>query len=368
MSGQGEDALEAGCQNGDESAILEATGLLDSPHPYTRGRACEMLAQMPETRFARWFTERASVGGVRALEWRALALFGESEERLPEGLPAERVLDAMRAAERASADTTFHAIRAAAAVSLPGRHGVAERLLGHSDDEIALRAAMMVAELRQLTDRECFRLRNLRGDDRIHALILLLDNGVEEAGAELVRAVPKSGPFAYHVLDALERSRDELLIPRLRLLYQKKFFLTHLVPRAAGTAAALGDTAALSRLRELSGHRKLTVRSVAWAELARNGDESDLIGLSRLLVDEGAVAPFVLGELWRRDHPLTRTMVHRALEGADPDCRIAALESVLHWLPDPALESKIRDLLGQEVDPAVVKAAETVLNKAASTT
>ena len=366
MTTGGEDALELGCRNGDEHAILEATGLLDSPHPYTRGRACEMLAQMPEPRFAKWFAERASIGVPRALEWRALALFGESEERLPEGLSPERVLDAMRASERTSADTTFHAIRAAAAVSLPGRHGVAERLLGHSDDEIALRAAMMVAEVRRLTDRECLRLRNLRGEDRIHALILLLDNGVEEAGDDLVRAVPKSGPFAYHILDALERSRDELLIPQLRLLYQKKFFLTHLVPRAAGTAAALGDPQALPKLRELSTHRKLTVRCVAWAELARNGDESDLTGLSRLLVDEDAIAPFVLGELWRRDHPLTRTMVHRALEGADPDCRIAALESVLHWLPDPTLESNVRDLLGQEVDPAVIKAAETVLQKAGS--
>jgi hypothetical protein len=292
-----------------------------------------------------------------------LALFGESEERLPVGLAPERVLEAMRASERTSADTTFHAIRAANAVSLAGRHGVAERLLGHSDDEIALRSAMMVAETRRLTDLECQRLRNLRGEDRIHALILLLDNGVEEAGDDLVRAVPKSGPFAYHILDALERSRDELLIPQLRLLYQKKFFVTHLVPRAAGTAAALGDSAALPRLRELTSHRKLTVRTVAWSELARNGDESDLTGLAKLLVEEDSHAPFVLAELWRRDHPLTRTMVHRALEGADPDCRLAALESVLHWLPDPALESNVRDLLGNEADPAVIEAAHLVLQK-----
>ena len=360
----GEEALEAGCRAGDEAAILEATGLLDSPHPYTRGRASEMLAAMPEPRFARWFADRASIGVPRALEWRALALFGESTGGLPKNLNPEAVLEAMRESERSSADTTFHALRAAAAVQLEGRAEVAERLLAHSDDEIALRAAMMVSETRKLTETECRRLQGMKGDDRIHALILMLDNGVGEAGHDLVRSVSKSGPYAYHILDAIERSGDDLLIPELRNLYRKRFFIGHLTPRAAGTAATLGDKSALPRLRELTSHRKLTVRSVAWSELARTGDESDLTRLAKLLVAEDRVAPFVLGELWRRDHPLTRTMVRRGLEGDDPDCRIASLESVIHWLPDPVLEKAVRAMEEYEKDPVVIDAIDHVLRRA----
>jgi hypothetical protein len=270
----------------------------------------------------------------------------------------------MRASERTSADTTYHSLRAASAVKLPGRESVAERLLTHSDDEIALRAAMMVSEFRRLTPEECRRLGDVRGPDRIHALILMLDNGVEEAGDDLVRAVSKSGPYAYHILDAIERSGDNRLISQLRILYQKRFFIGHLAPRAAGTAATLGDASALPRLRELSKHRKLTVRSVAWAELARSGDETDLIEVARLLLAEDAAAPFVLGELWRRDHPLTRTMVCRGLEGDDPDCRIAALESVVHWLPDSLLENAVRSMTNSERDPAVRDAVDEVLRRA----
>ena len=359
----GEEALEDGCRDGDDTAILEATGLLDSPHPYTRGRASEMLAIMPEQRLARWFAERSSIGVPRALEWRTLALFGEAHGRLPKDLAPAAVLGALRESERSSADTTFHALRAAAAVALEGREQIAERLLSHSDDEIALRAAMMVSEHRKLTESECRRLAGMVGEDRIHALILMLDNGIEEAGDDLVRAVSKSGPYAYHILDALERSGDDLLIPQLRNLYQKRFFISHLTPRAAGTAASLGDASALPRLRELSGHRKLTVRSVAWSELARTGDESDLIRLAHLLVAEDRVAPFVLGELWRRDHPLTRTMVRRGLEGDDPDCRIAALESVNHWLPDSILEAAVNAMKEREKDPTVLDAIEQVSSR-----
>ena len=364
MTQSGEEELEAGCRAGDEEAILEATGLLDSPHPYTRGRASEMLATMPEGRLAKWFSERASIGVPRALEWRTLAIFGECEGRLPEGLPAARVLDAMRASEQTSADSTFHSLRAAAALNLEGREEVAERLISHSDDEIALRAAMMVSEIRRLTDAECGRLNGMKGQDRIHALILLLDNGVETAGDDLVRKVSRSGPYAYHILDAIERSGDDLLIPQLRLLYQKRFFVNHLAPRVAGTAATLGDQSALPRLRELAKHRKITVRSVAWSELARTGDETDLTLLAKLLVAEDAVAPFVLGELWRRDHPLTRTMVRRGLEGDDPDCRIASLESVSRWLPDPLLENAVRTMTDTERDPDVRSAVDEVLQRA----
>ncbi len=358
-----EEQLERRCRAGETGAIAEARELLNSNSAYTRGRASEMLALVPESKLAAIL----NVEFVRfpdPLWWRVLALFAEAQNRFP-GAPfsAQRVLELLSGHPSADPDALFQALRALTAGGVKGRAKAAESLVRHKDREVAFRALLCVAEERPLTPEELALAQAVRGSDRLHALVLRMEQGDMTAGPDLVSMLPRSGPYAYHLLETVERCGDASLFPKLRRIYRRWLSGQHVSARAAGAAAIMGDPEALSRLREFARSWRADVRGVAWAELARSGSEQDMQALRGVIADD-RVGPFVIAELWRSDRAEVREWVHEALGFPEPERLIAACEAASHLLPDPRLKTELLRL-SESPDPRVAHAAQSALQEAA---
>lgn len=358
-----EERLERGCRAGDAQAIAEARALLNSNSAYTRGRASEMLALVPEAQLAALLTQEFA-RFPSTLWWRVLALFGEAHGRLP-GAPftPERVLLVMEQAPSADPDALFHALRALTAASVVGRARVAAPLVTHRDREVAFRALLCVAEERRLSPSELELAKSVKGADRLHALVLRMEQGDSSAGDALVAMLPRSGPYAYHVLETVERFGNARLFPALRRIYRRRLLGQHVSARAAGAAAVMGDPEALVRLREFARSWRPDVRGVAWAELARSGTADNLARLPAMIAND-RVGPFVVAELWRSEQEAAHACVLDALEGDDMERRIAACEAAAHLLGEPRIVSALSRLL-EHADPHVVAAARSALEASA---
>ena len=361
-----EASLEADCRAGNPTALARAERYLASAQAYTRGRAAEMLAVAPPDCLAPLVDAVFAVGFPTADWWRVVALYAEEHGELPHGKPSPRRLEALMwtPADR-DPDALYQVLRLLAAVKLPGTRRFAEALFEHPDDEIALRAAHLYddCEPGELPERALRRLRGIRGADAIHALVLRFRYGDERAAEALVAAIPRSGPYAFHALDALEAQGDDSVIPALRRLYRPRLLPTPLASRAAATAALLGDPDALERLRALTRSRRLPVRSVAAAELARTGTREDIHYVADLVGGDAdpAFASVVVAELWRRDTTATREIVREALDSESAEVRAAACESVAEWPPDPKFTEAVELLTAFDPDADVREAASGAL-------
>lgn len=326
----GEDELEAGCAAGDPDALAQAAALVSDPHPYTRARAAEMLAGAPGPKLAPIVASALDRDPqAHALWWRVLTLFAERERGLPGELRGADVARWLRSLGALGGgcdpDVLFHALAAASAAAVPGRAGLAAPFVEHRDEEVALRAAMVVAEERALAAHELERLHRVRGPERLHALVLLLEQGQRHVGFELASLVLRAGPFAYHVLDTLEQHGDASALPPLRKLYRRRLFPTHVASRAAAAAARLSDPEALPRLRELCGALRRDTRAVALAELLRVGDEADAHRVVERVRAGDAAAAFVVSEAWRADRVRAAALLEWAAGHPDPEIRSAAM-------------------------------------------
>lgn len=279
--------------------------------------------------------ERAALDGAasKAAWWDAVGEFAEYAGRAPrrEG----RALDLASFAERAGGEFAVLESMASClgAFEPAARTDWARRLAAHPHDGIALNAISVLADDGAVAAGDLERLRASRKPWRTFALEILLRCNQPGAIEQIVREISADSPMAWSLFDTIESHAPPSDVAQLRRLYEKRFFVSWIAPRAASAAVVLQDRGALEWLRRHADSRKTEVRAVALAELLRVGDEGDRRRVTQLVRsnDEASYWIVVRTRLGSQGPALARDEnrdfgIWCVTEHPQPDVRIAALD------------------------------------------
>jgi HEAT repeat protein len=168
--------------------------------------------------------------------------------------------------------------------------------------------------------------------------------------------------LAFEALEILEKHGGAAALAPLRETWNRRFGVGHIAARTAASAVVLGDTEALSRLRDLARSWRRATRTVALAELVRVGNDEDFGHVFARVRSGRPEAAHVVAEAWRRADYRALDLVAAALRHRDPEVRAAACESAARIHDDGALLPLLTHCL-DDPSPVVANAAREALSQ-----